>query len=168
VNVRALASRIAAVIISASLFGCGRPGDNSVSVEPRNIAGSGSSIYRLRCASCHQPNGCGLPGTCPPLAGSPRVNGPKTPLITLMLQGMKGPQVIGDRTFNGVMPSWKDSLSSDEIANVLTFLRRSWSNRGSKITAEEIDAVRSSLADRALFPSPAEVDGSAKPPQLRE
>src|SRR5690606_40423573 len=32
----------------------------------------GASLFQANCAVCHQPDGRGLPGAFPPLAGSPR------------------------------------------------------------------------------------------------
>ena len=50
----------------------------------------GEETYRLGCLACHQPDGKGLPGIYPPLAGNPRITGDKDRLIKIVLHGLSG------------------------------------------------------------------------------
>jgi mono/diheme cytochrome c family protein len=40
------------------------------------------------------------------------------------------------------MPSLRAQLSDREIADVLTFVRSAWGNKGSAVTAEQVQALR--------------------------
>jgi mono/diheme cytochrome c family protein len=39
------------------------------------------------------------------------------------------------------MPAWKGNLSNDDIAAVITYIRSSWGNKGSAVTAAQVGAV---------------------------
>jgi mono/diheme cytochrome c family protein len=86
------------------------------------------------CAACHQPEGQGLAGLAPPLVGSPWANGSKGAAIRIVLQG----KTDGEMT----MPPLA-ALDDEQIAAILTFVRRSWGNEASAVTAGEVHAVRS-------------------------
>ncbi|MFZ4778487.1 MAG: c-type cytochrome, partial [Terrimicrobiaceae bacterium] len=66
---------------------------------------SGRQIFMTRCIACHQPDGSGIPGICPPLANSPRLTGNPEDLIRIMLLGMKGPIVREGTAYNSIMPA---------------------------------------------------------------
>jgi mono/diheme cytochrome c family protein len=39
------------------------------------------------------------------------------------------------------MPAWKGTLTNDDIANVLTYVRSSWGNKASAVTTAQVSAV---------------------------
>jgi alcohol dehydrogenase (quinone), cytochrome c subunit len=43
------------------------------------------------------------------------------------------------------MPGFAWRLSNEEVAQLLTFIRRSWGNQASSVTAGEVARVRSTL-----------------------
>lgn len=97
----------------------------------------GAALYASTCAACHQPNGSGLSGAFPPLAGSPIVNGDDTDLfIEIILYG------YDSRPEYGVMAGFAEILTDEEIAAIATHERTSWGNSGSEITAEMVKKVR--------------------------
>lgn len=99
----------------------------------------GKALFASTCAICHQPNGTGVKGAFPPLAGSPVVNNDDATLhIKIVLDGYDA------RSEYSVMPPFKDRLSDDEIAAIINFERSSWGNHGKTITANEVAQVRAS------------------------
>jgi mono/diheme cytochrome c family protein len=127
-----------------------------------NRVDSGRELYASRgCAACHQPNGSGNPANgCPPLAKADWVleEGPGR-LIRLVLNGAQGPMTVNGQTWNGVMPPWKDVLSDEEIANILSYVRASpeWGNNAAEVTPEQVAAVREKTASRSTPWTPDEL-----------
>jgi mono/diheme cytochrome c family protein len=107
----------------------------------------GRAVYNRTCATCHQMNGRGIPGTFPPIEGSHIIAGDKTTLIRLVLNGLQGPITIEGRTYNGIMPPWK-SLSDAEMSAVLTYVRVTYGGGASAVTAEEVARERAATASR--------------------
>ena len=104
------------------------------------------------CYTCHQPNGEGLAGQFPPLAGSDWVLGDKERLIKISMYGLMGEIEVNGVKYNNVMAPPgipPGSLTDDQIANVLTYIRNDWGNSASAVSAEEVATVRASLQGRA-------------------
>ena len=110
----------------------------------KGIVVGGEKIYSVYCGTCHQRDGKGASGRFPPLAGASFVNGDKKLLISIVIKGMDGPIVVNGEQYNATMPE-HSFLSNEEIANVLTYIRESFGNKASAITADEVAAVRSTL-----------------------
>ncbi len=108
----------------------------------------GRRLYTANCATCHQTSGAGVPGQYPPLAGSDQVNGPHNRLIRVLLNGLNGPIVVKGNTYNGNMASWKDQLTDEQIAYILTYIRQEWGNQSGAITKEAVAAERELVKDR--------------------
>src|SRR5690554_3743180 len=47
--------------------------------------------YETNCGACHQPNGTGMPGVFPPLAGNKRVAAEPARTIDIAINGLSGP-----------------------------------------------------------------------------
>jgi cbb3-type cytochrome c oxidase subunit III len=106
----------------------------------------GKTIYAARCAACHRADGVGG-GPFPPLAANPDVAAANTEnLIATLLNGRSGPIQVNGRTYGGAMPAWKDQLSNDELAAVLTYIRSAWSNHAAAVSADQIAAARNPTA----------------------
>jgi cytochrome c oxidase cbb3-type subunit II len=104
------------------------------------------------CVTCHQPTGLGMPVAFPPLAGSDWVKGNKERLIKISLYGLSGEIAVNGVKFIGAMPppgTPPGSLTDQQIADVLTFVRNSWGNSASAVTPDEVAAVRASIKGRA-------------------
>ena len=78
----------------------------------------GENIYLAQCAACHQPNGQGIPGVFPALAGTGVSIGDRTAHIDIVVNGASGT----------AMQSFQNSLSMSEIAAVITYERNAWGN----------------------------------------
>ena len=115
----------------------------------------GARVYRGICAACHQPNGKGSDNAgYPPLAGSEWVlNQSPDRVIAIINNGIQGPVEVAGQTYGKVaMPAQGGALSDEDIANVLSYIRRNsdWGDEHnlSVITAEEVNQVRAEIADR--------------------
>jgi mono/diheme cytochrome c family protein len=102
---------------------------------------AGEKIYKKLCLSCHQADGGGVPNMSPPLIKTSFVLGDKEKLIGIVLNGLKNVD-INDETYNNPMPALGPVLKDQEIADVLTYVRNSFGNKASAITAAEVKAVR--------------------------
>jgi mono/diheme cytochrome c family protein len=111
---------------------------------------TGATIYQ-RCATCHQPNGKGMAGAFPPLAGSEWATAkePAVP-IRIVLHGLNGPITVAHQRFNSAMPPYgtNQPLDDSAVAAVLTYVRSSWGNSASAITPAEVAAQRAATATR--------------------
>jgi mono/diheme cytochrome c family protein len=74
-----------------------------------------------------------------PLVGSPWVLGAPVRLIRIVLHGKEGEML---------MPPVGGSLSDEQLANVLTYVRRSWGNAATPITPNDVREVRGATMGR--------------------
>lgn len=103
----------------------------------------GASGYSV-CGGCHQGNGGGIPGQFPPLAGSEYVLGGTERLVRIVQHGLTGPVTVKGQAFNtpGGMQPFGAAMSSQDLANVLTYIRNTWGNEATMITKEMVQKVR--------------------------
>ena len=93
----------------------------------------GEKVYLSTCAVCHQPAGTGLPPTFPALKGSAIVKGPVAGHMNQVLNGKPGT----------AMQAFKDQLSDQDIADVVTYERNAWDNNtGTLVKPEDVKAAR--------------------------
>ena len=93
------------------------------------LAGSaradGSTIFVSHCAVCHRPDGYGVAGVYPPLAGSigsyVRLAQGREYLVHVVSFGMMGPISSRAQTYDGFMQPWTQ-FSDDEVAQVLNYV----------------------------------------------
>jgi mono/diheme cytochrome c family protein len=102
----------------------------------------GAALYASLCVACHQASGQGLPGVFPPLAGSEWVQGKDSTTAAILLHGITGGLTVKGTTYNGAMPAFKDQLSDEQIAAVLTHVRSQWGNTAAAVTADTVAQVR--------------------------
>lgn len=109
----------------------------------------GKKIYSANCNVCHQADGLGAAGQgYPPLAGSEYVNGGTKRLAMIVLKGLQGPITVkGVQYGTAVMQPWDKTLNDAKIADVLTYIRQEWGNKGAPVTPEGIAALRKELAN---------------------
>ena len=102
----------------------------------------GKQAYMQTCFACHQGEGQGIPHAFPPLAKSDYLNADVDRAIGIVLHGKTGEITVNGETYNSVMT--RQMLSSDEIANVLTYVYNSWGNSKKVVTKEMVDKVKNS------------------------
>lgn len=77
---------------------------------------SGGDLYTTNCAGCHQPDGEGIEGTFPPLAGNPAATDAEY-VGVIIVEGQSGPLEVLGVTYDAVMPAIS-GLSDDEVAAI--------------------------------------------------
>lgn len=102
---------------------------------------SGKKVYQQYCLSCHMNDGNGVPGLNPPLIKTEWVTGDKKRLINIILKGFNQEVEINGEVYANPMPA-QPQLNDQQIADVLTYVRNSFGNKSSAITAAEVKAVR--------------------------
>jgi len=79
----------------------------------------------------------------PPLAGNQSIEmASAVNPIRMVLNGGYPPGTSGNPKPYG-MPPFAPSLSDDEVAAVVSYVRTAWGNRGSAVTARDANALRS-------------------------
>ena len=102
----------------------------------------GKQVYMGLCFACHQPDGKGLPGIFPPLAGSDFLQADRERAIRVILKGISGPVTVNGKTINSTMPPQEAVLGDQQIADVLTYVYNAWGNQGDAFTSDQVKAVR--------------------------
>lgn len=120
--------------------------------------GRGRAVYENVCALCHNTDGAGKPNQAPAFAGSEWVLGSPGRLIRIPLTGLAGPITVKGEAWNLAMPAMGAALSDDDLAAVLTYMRQSWGNKASAITAEQVKAVRAEAGGRSQPWTAAELE----------
>ncbi|WP_425571372.1 PVC-type heme-binding CxxCH protein [Novipirellula rosea] len=138
---------------------------------PKHLKGADRKAYKLgaevyqresHCATCHLTHGQGSANVYPPLVGSPWVNGSEERLIKMALHGVWGKMTVNGKTFDpsrGVPPmtAFRSLLKDEELAAVLTFVRNTWGNQSSPVSAASVKKVREQTSDRSTFWKPEEL-----------
>ncbi len=96
------------------------PQQSSAGEHPSIVA---ADAYLSYCASCHQRDGKGIPGAIPPLAsnGSVKAKGPEN-VIEAVLNGITAAHGLAP------MPALGQTMSDEEVAAAVNYVRSSWGN----------------------------------------
>ena len=109
--------------------------------EEQQRFAAGSQIYANLCVACHQPDGRGREKLAPTLLESRYAIGADAGAATrILLAGKEGP--------TGLMPPLGGALNDEQIAAVLTYVRREWGNTGSPVSAEDVAEIRGLTKNR--------------------
>jgi mono/diheme cytochrome c family protein len=112
-------------------------------------AQDGGQLFTLYCSACHGADGKGAAnGTFPPLAMSPYVAGEPDRAIKIILHGLAGPMTVLGKTYNLEMPPQGAMMPDDQIAAVLTYVRTSWGNKETPVSADLVKKIRAETANR--------------------
>jgi mono/diheme cytochrome c family protein len=121
----------------------GKPGVATVpplTAEEQRRFDGGRDVYRNICQACHQPDGRGQEKLAPSLVGSVlALAAPDIP-ARILLSGKEGPV--------GLMPPVGSVLTDEQIASVLTYIRREWGQAGAPVDAATVKTVREATAGR--------------------
>lgn len=115
----------------------------------------GAAIFQSFCQTCHGADGNGINNLAPPLNNSNWVLENKDRLIKVVLFGLNGPVKVGNKIYkapeiNGEMPgiAANPDFSDEDIAQLLSYVRNSWSNKAVKVNAEEVQKIRKEYKGR--------------------
>ena len=103
---------------------------------------AGRAVYQNLCQACHQADGRGVDQLAPPLIGSEfALAADPTIPARIVLHGKEGTVAL--------MPSLGTTLSDDEIAAVLTYIRREWGHTAGPVAPADVARTRRDTAGRA-------------------
>ncbi|GAA0855015.1 cytochrome c oxidase subunit II [Aliiglaciecola litoralis] len=104
----------------------------AMNMSMEELMSTGEQVYLRTCAACHQPNGQGLPGVFPGLAGSEMALNDIQGHIDIVVNGKAGTS----------MQAFGKQLTMSEVAAVVTYERNAWGNNtGDMIQAKDVNAV---------------------------
>ncbi len=112
----------------------------------------GADVYQARCAACHQADGTGIPGSIPPVVGTPRLADTDY-LIDVIVNGLRGEIDVGGVVYSGEMPAFP-ALSDDELGGLVAYVQAGLEIPEPSHPAES--STTSSLADQTPPPAPDE------------
>ena len=102
----------------------------------------GKTVYQTRCVSCHGASGQGMPPDYPQLASNQSIQMEQAVNpIRMVLNGGFPPGTAGNPRPYG-MPPFAQVLSDDEVAAVVSYIRGSWGNHGTAISADQANELR--------------------------
>ena len=111
----------------------------------------GRKEYLALCAACHHPAGYGDAGKGPALLDSEWLDNDER-LVRLVLYGLRGPVSINDELFNPdgalEMPGAYKALDDQNIAGILTYIRREWRDQTPSIEPETVARIRAATSAR--------------------
>ena len=124
-----------------------------------DLAGNPADRGALRfgiCAVCHGPQGRGVAGKGPSLHGSLLANRSANQLVRAVLRGIAGGRHPDGSQYPEGMAgqAW---MPDPDVAAVVNFVRTSFDNHGSPVTADDVARVRRETADRTTRYSRAEL-----------
>ncbi|MCI4680699.1 c-type cytochrome [Rhodoblastus acidophilus] len=134
-----------------SLAPAGAKPPETAAVDEKELWGTRGGLgYVQFCSSCHHAGGLGAPRIFPALAGNPAfLSDDPTSVLNIVLAGGGSAETKArDHVFH--MPAFAP-LGDEELAEILTFARKSWGNSASAVTAAQVAAMRKKLA----LPPPA-------------
>lgn len=137
----------------------------SDAIRPKAVVQiSENDLYKTRgglgyvqfCAACHQNDGRGVDKFFPPLADNSSIqSSDPTSVIHVVLSGWQAAQTESfGRAF--FMPGF-NRLNDQELAEIVTFVRTRWGNRGKPVSANDVRKVREEIGIRPVEPSGFEV-----------
>jgi mono/diheme cytochrome c family protein len=129
----------------------GKPGVEELKVrelsaEERLRFEKGRVLYESTCVQCHMSSGLGQTGQAPPLRNSPWVLGKDVRGARILLQGLRGEVLLDGERWEGEMPSV--SFSDEDLAAILTYVRREWGHGAEPVLPATIARVREATKGR--------------------
>ena len=124
-------------LVSLILFGL----LTCIQVDAQNMQ-KGKKIYETRCLACHQADGGGVPNMNAPLDGASNVVGNDIArLVRIIRYGYNERVALDGFYYRNAMTASPD-LKDNELADLLTYIRNSWSNKASAITVAQVQAAK--------------------------
>jgi mono/diheme cytochrome c family protein len=148
-NNRRVADNVSAAPAIGSKLSATDSDPTTVALRSGNTSARGAMIYLNNCSACHRSDGQGAARTFPSLARSSSVSAKDTTsLIRIVLQGSAMPYTEKAPS-ELAMPGFDWRLNDDNVADVLSFVRASWSNQAASITSASVAKVRAEIKKSA-------------------
>jgi len=115
------------VLVFVLMVSACAPARNDLPPNPQALISEGKTVYEENCSRCHQIDGGGWRPLFPRLAGNPIIMLDNvSPIIETVLYGQ------------GSMPPFRDTLTAEQIAAVLSYIRNSWGNQANAVSPRQI------------------------------
>jgi mono/diheme cytochrome c family protein len=122
----------------------GKPGASApvapLTADEQQRFAAGQKVYESICQACHQEDGRGKEEVAPPLVGSALATAAATVPVRILLNGKEGSV--------GLMPPIGQAFTDEQIADVLTYVRRQWGNVGTPVDVQTVKDTRAAVASR--------------------
>lgn len=106
------------------------------------ISTPGAVTFENKCSACHAKDGSGQSPWIPPLAGSSASNA-KTAASTVNATLNGSARVVAQGIPDSYrMPAFRKQLTDKEIADVATYVRTSWGNKGGAVSESTVAKMR--------------------------
>jgi len=114
----------------------------AVTAPPSAQMTEGEALYKGACIACHAADGSGAPRIYPPLPGNANLqSADPSSTLRIILDGAR--TVTTARAPNaGSMPAYRDKLTDQQIAAVVSYIRNAWGNAGPAVSAEQVMKAR--------------------------
>ena len=156
-------------MLDARIAWAGKPGVppppvvKPLSPAEQALFAKGKEVYSTLCTACHQPNGQGMDGLAPSLIDSEWVLGNPDILPKIVLHGLTGPIQVNGQSWALEMPPLGAALSDEQIAGVLTYIRREWEHTASPLSIDLVTKTRAETKDRTKGWTAEELGMAGKP-----
>ena len=110
-------------------------------ISAQNMS-NGKKIYETRCLVCHQADGGGVPNMNAPLDGASNVVGNDIARMVKIIRGGYNERIALDGYYYSNAMTANPDLKDQDIADVLSYIRNSWSNKASKVTLVQVQKVK--------------------------
>jgi len=125
------------------------PAKSTAGAPAQDVMTAGAAIYTDLCSACHKSDGKGIPHLIPDLSENASLKGnDPTTVLRVILQGAQTVATDAEPT-SPSMPSFGWQLSDDQVAAVATYVRSSFGNTGTAVTAANARDARHDLQSRA-------------------
>ncbi|MFM1928985.1 MAG: hypothetical protein RL387_313 [Bacteroidota bacterium] len=114
---------------------------SSNAANAQNMA-NGKKIYEARCLVCHQADGGGVPNMNAPLDGASNVVGNDIARLVRIIRNGYNERIALDGYYYSNAMTANPDLKDAAIADVLTYIRNSWSNKASAISMAQVQKVK--------------------------
>ncbi|BBH46298.1 c-type cytochrome [Pseudomonas sp. KU43P] len=120
----------------------GTPWQYQADATNERLNSPGGHTYVTRCATCHGLDGKGQSEWMPPLAGATSALAKEdASAINITLNGSQ--RIVAAGLPDAYrMPAFRELLSDQEIADVLSFVRSTWGNHGGAVDAQAVGKLR--------------------------
>jgi mono/diheme cytochrome c family protein len=113
----------------------------SIQSDAQNMQ-KGKKIYEARCLACHQADGGGVPNMNAPLDAASNVVGKDIARLVRIIRYGYNERVALDGFYYSNAMTANPDLKDNEVADLLTYIRNSWSNKASAVTIAQVQAAK--------------------------